>query len=464
MRRSPQNCSHGLLVVADCLDGKKRYKCLPYESSEIQCMDAAFATYPVGFSCFTSCGELKCPSDDFMTPSVSDDFKVGAHHGKCVIELSLPIPSAPGCPCCRHDAADVQRDVVTIRAPFPQKSIQRAPSNSDTSSVIAQRKSGFPSVAYTRCSRRVLTKMNFAICFSAFVALFSTLFAAVPAASAAAEFNKACLKEFMVLKNNDRFVARRYGTFSLPDVLPRKQEAEPASERRMTFSDIHAIRRIEKDRFTELYGFAEYLMFLVYYPNLCFVIDIDGELAAFIIGKTEIEDGVTYGHVTSLVVRPAFRRQKFATRLMQEFERVCREELNCAFINFFVNPENEGALSLYNKLGYRVHRRLPKYYNSENDAFDMRKPITVESSEIKLSALRRLLRELDYYRAELNTLRSELAKTEESSEQKRWNMLISENVAVMHATRDKMAEYSRDLAEMGVETPADVLAAINSDI
>ncbi|CDR96705.1 Cleavage and polyadenylation specificity factor subunit 5 [Babesia bigemina] len=63
-------------LTDDCLDGKKRYKCLPYESSEIQCMDAAFATYPVGFSCFTSCGELKCPSDDFMKPSVSDDFKL----------------------------------------------------------------------------------------------------------------------------------------------------------------------------------------------------------------------------------------------------------------------------------------------------------------------------------------------------------------------------------------------------
>ncbi|CDR96706.1 membrane protein, putative [Babesia bigemina] len=69
--------------------------------------------------------------------------------------------------------------------------------------------------------------MNFAVCFSAFVALFSTLFA-VPAITTPAEDNKGALKEFMVLKNNDRFVARSYGTFSLPNVLPRKQEAEPA--------------------------------------------------------------------------------------------------------------------------------------------------------------------------------------------------------------------------------------------
>lgn len=54
--------------------------------------------------------------------------------------------------------------------------------------------------------------------------------------------------------------------------------------RRMTYTDIYAIRRIEKDEFTEIYSFADYLKFLVYYPLLCLVIDVDGELAAFIIG------------------------------------------------------------------------------------------------------------------------------------------------------------------------------------
>ncbi|GFE53339.1 n-acetyltransferase family protein [Babesia ovis] len=149
--------------------------------------------------------------------------------------------------------------------------------------------------------------------------------------------------------------------------------------RRMTFTDIYAIRRIEKDRFTEIYSFTDYLKFLVYYPTLCLVIDLDGELAAFIIGTTEILGDVIYGHVSSLIVRPQFRRRKFATQLMLEFERVCREELECSFINFFVNPANSGALALYEKLGYRVHCTLPKYYNGRDDALDMRKSIKDET-------------------------------------------------------------------------------------
>lgn len=60
---------------------------------------------------------------------------------------------------------------------------------------------------------------------------------------------------------------------------------------------------------------------------------------------------------------------------MNEFERVCRSELNCEFVNFFVNCKNTVARSLYDKLGYRVHARLPRYYNDASDALDMRKPI-----------------------------------------------------------------------------------------
>ncbi|KAG6440104.1 Acetyltransferase (GNAT) family protein [Babesia bovis T2Bo] len=92
-------------------------------------------------------------------------------------------------------------------------------------------------------------------------------------------------------------------------------------------------------------------------------------------GCTEIDNNVVYGHVSSLIVLPQFRRRKFATELMLEFERVCREELNCAYVNFFVNPLNEVALSLYNKLGYQVHCTLPKYYNSTDDAYEMRKSL-----------------------------------------------------------------------------------------
>lgn len=143
----------------------------------------------------------------------------------------------------------------------------------------------------------------------------------------------------------------------------------------MTFTDIYAIRRVEKDDFVEIYSFADYLKFILYYPLLCMVVEVDGELAAFIVGNTNIDDGVVYGHVSSLVVRPSYRRRGFAMMLMEEFEKACRDELGCTFINFNVNHKNKAALSLYGKLGYSVHSTLPGYYQDASDALEMRKTI-----------------------------------------------------------------------------------------
>ncbi|KAG6440063.1 hypothetical protein BBOV_III007215 [Babesia bovis T2Bo] len=66
----------GFSIKDDCPGNQKRFKCLPYQSNEIQCSDASFDTYPAGFSCFTQCGELKCPSNDYMTPVPANDFKL----------------------------------------------------------------------------------------------------------------------------------------------------------------------------------------------------------------------------------------------------------------------------------------------------------------------------------------------------------------------------------------------------
>lgn len=92
-------------------------------------------------------------------------------------------------------------------------------------------------------------------------------------------------------------------------------------------------------------------------------------------GNTNIDDGVVYGHVSSLVVRPSYRRRGFAMMLMEEFEKACRDELGCTFINFNVNHKNKAALSLYGKLGYSVHSTLPGYYQDASDALEMRKTI-----------------------------------------------------------------------------------------
>jgi N-terminal acetyltransferase B complex catalytic subunit len=44
-----------------------------------------------------------------------------------------------------------------------------------------------------------------------------------------------------------------------------------------------------------------------------------------------------------------------------------------------VRASNEIAKELYRKMGYSVYRRVVDYYNDGEDAFDMRKPLKMDT-------------------------------------------------------------------------------------
>jgi len=48
---------------------------------------------------------------------------------------------------------------------------------------------------------------------------------------------------------------------------------------------------------------------------------------------------------------------------------------NAWFVDLFVRRSNEIAKELYRKMGYSVYRRVLAYYNDDEDALDMRKPL-----------------------------------------------------------------------------------------
>lgn len=82
-----------------------------------------------------------------------------------------------------------------------------------------------------------------------------------------------------------------------------------------------------------------------------------------------------HGHVTCLTICPGARRQGHATRLTQLLEQACDAE-NAWFVDLFVRAENTVAQELYKGMGYSVYRRVVQYYNDDEDAFDMRKPLS----------------------------------------------------------------------------------------
>lgn len=81
-----------------------------------------------------------------------------------------------------------------------------------------------------------------------------------------------------------------------------------------------------------------------------------------------------------MTVAPEYRRLGLARRLMQELERVSEDIYRGFFVDLFVRASNVTAITMYQKLGYAVFRRVIGYYgrtsaavDDSEDAFDMRR-------------------------------------------------------------------------------------------
>ncbi|CAG8716315.1 17771_t:CDS:2, partial [Acaulospora morrowiae] len=97
-------------------------------------------------------------------------------------------------------------------------------------------------------------------------------------------------------------------------------------------------------------------------------------------GKAEGRGKEWHGHVTAITVAPEYRRLGLADEMMKLLENVSEKIYEGYFVDLFVRVSNTVAIKMYRQFGYSVYRRVVGYYssgdNTEEDAFDMRKPLS----------------------------------------------------------------------------------------
>ena len=91
------------------------------------------------------------------------------------------------------------------------------------------------------------------------------------------------------------------------------------------------------------------------------------QMIAFVVGMIE-PDGT--GHVVALGVAPEHRRYGHGRRLMFEVEQGFLRR-GVSTVRLEVRTSNIVAQRLYLDLGYRIVRRMPRYYTSGDDGFLM---------------------------------------------------------------------------------------------
>jgi len=95
---------------------------------------------------------------------------------------------------------------------------------------------------------------------------------------------------------------------------------------------------------------------------------VNGEIAGFAITRVNIRRNVTFGHILTIDVAPAYRRKGIAQKLLQEIEAILRER-GIKECRLEVRENNAAALNLYRKLGYTKIGTLEKYYGNAHGLY-----------------------------------------------------------------------------------------------
>nr|CEL68446.1 TPA: Ard1-prov protein, related [Neospora caninum Liverpool] len=155
--------------------------------------------------------------------------------------------------------------------------------------------------------------------------------------------------------------------------------------RPMTAGDLFRFNAVNLDGFTETFLQSFYLRYLSNWPELCIVADgPDGTVAGYIIGKVEGKGRDWHGHVTALSVAPEFRKCGLARKLMAFLEDISEKKFKCYYVDLYVRVSNTVAVNFYRELGYRVWKTEKGYYSGQEDALDMRKPLSHDTELVCL--------------------------------------------------------------------------------
>lgn len=138
----------------------------------------------------------------------------------------------------------------------------------------------------------------------------------------------------------------------------------------MGHGDLNECWRLDQRCFSdgEAYDRETIRYLLSHAQSVCHKVISPGDLMiAFVVGMIEPDGN---GHVVALGVAPEHRRYGHGRRLMHEVEQGFLRR-GISTVRLEVRTSNTVAQRLYLNLGYKIVRRMPRYYTSGDDGFLM---------------------------------------------------------------------------------------------
>jgi len=146
--------------------------------------------------------------------------------------------------------------------------------------------------------------------------------------------------------------------------------------RTMKREDLDAVLLVEKKSFLTPWTEPMFLEELENTIARYFVAEVSGTIAGYA-GLWIIMDE---GHITNIAVEPSYRRMKIGSRLMEKIIETARDN-GVRALTLEVRKSNAAAISMYEKLGFRIEGIRKNYYSdTHEDAYIMWKYLDEERS------------------------------------------------------------------------------------
>ncbi|MXV61421.1 ribosomal protein S18-alanine N-acetyltransferase [Natronorubrum sp. JWXQ-INN-674] len=134
-------------------------------------------------------------------------------------------------------------------------------------------------------------------------------------------------------------------------------------------ADLLAVVRIENESFAQPWPYDAFERFLDE-PGFLVAVRGDREVAGYIVADVAQTFGRQLGHIKDIAVHPDHRGTGIGSALLSRAIAVLTAR-GADSVKLEVRRSNEGAKRLYRKFGFEPLRRVPNYYENDEDAIVM---------------------------------------------------------------------------------------------
>ena len=132
-------------------------------------------------------------------------------------------------------------------------------------------------------------------------------------------------------------------------------------------SDLARVYELACTTLSENYNPTLFTDLFVYWPEGFKVLEHEGRVRGFVFGVLLSRSDA---RILMLAMDPMMRGKGLGTVLYREFQRECNLK-GISHITLEVRVSNRVAIHFYEKLGFQITGRVPRYYSNGEDAFRM---------------------------------------------------------------------------------------------